>query len=70
MSNKLRNAPAEHRLIGACLTDSNVIESVIDGLGPGDFSDPRMGSIYAAVARVALRYWWRQGHQLVIATCR
>jgi hypothetical protein len=55
MSNKLRNAPAEHRLIGACLTDSNVIESVIDGLGPGDFSDPRMGSIYAAVARVALR---------------
>jgi hypothetical protein len=52
---KLTNAPAEHRLIGSCLTDSDVIEAVIDRLGPGDFSDSRMGSIYSTVARVALK---------------
>jgi hypothetical protein len=52
---KLANKPAEHRLLGACLTDSKVIDKVIDRVGPGDFIDERMGSIFSAIARVATR---------------
>lgn len=52
---KLTNTPAEHRLLGACMTNSNVIDKVIDRVGPGDFVDDRMGSVFSAIARVAIR---------------
>lgn len=54
MSN-LVNRPAEHRLLGACLTNNDVIDQIIDKVAPGDFADPRTGAIFSAIARVATR---------------
>jgi hypothetical protein len=53
--NKLINRPAEQRLLGACLTSADVIDQIIDKVAPGDFSDPRAGAIFSAIARVATR---------------
>lgn len=54
MSN-LSNAPAEKRLLSACLSDPKVIDLVIDKVAPGDFVNPKMGAIFSAIARVATR---------------
>jgi len=51
----LTNRPAEQRLLGACLNDPATFEKVAPKLGPGDFSDRRLGTIYSALARVALK---------------
>lgn len=52
---RLKNTPAEHRLLGACLTDPEAINQTIDKVAPGDFIDPRMGTIFSAIARVAVK---------------
>jgi hypothetical protein len=51
----LSNAPAEKRLLSACLSDPKVIDLVIDKVAPGDFVNPKMGTIFSAIARVATR---------------
>jgi hypothetical protein len=52
---RLKNSPAEYRLLGACLTNSEAINEIIDKVAPGDFADPRMGTIFSAIARVAVK---------------
>ena len=52
---RLKNTPAEHRLLGACLTNAETINDIIDKVAPGDFIDPRMGTIFSAIARVATK---------------
>lgn len=51
----LVNRPAEQRLLGSCLNNAAAVEKVAAKLGPGDFSDRRLGTIFSAIARVALR---------------
>jgi hypothetical protein len=53
---KLHNLPAEHRLVGACLKHPETIELIIDKIGPGDFSDAKLGSIFSAIARTASKW--------------
>lgn len=55
MSAAIANLTAEQRLLGACLTDPSVLDFIVDKLGPGDFSDWRLGLIYSATARVAAK---------------
>ena len=55
MSDDLVNRPAEQRLLAACMQDSNLLDRVVDKLSPGDFHDDRLGAVFSAIARVALR---------------
>ena len=50
----LANASAEQTLIGSLIAVPDAIDLVADKLGPGDFHEPKIGTIYAAVARLAL----------------
>ena len=50
----LSNAAAEQLVIGSVITTPGAIDIVAEKLGPGDFNEPRIGTIYAAVARLAL----------------
>lgn len=51
---KLANAAAEQLLIGSVITTEGAIDLVAEKVGPGDFYEPRIGTIYAASARLAL----------------
>jgi hypothetical protein len=51
---KLANAAAEQLLIGSVITTPGAIDLVAEKVGPGDFYEPRIGTIYAAAARLAL----------------
>lgn len=50
----LTNAAAEQLLIGSLIANPDFIDSVAEKIGPHDFHDPRIGTIYSAVARLAL----------------
>lgn len=50
----LTNAAAEQLLIGSLIANPDFIDSVAERIGPHDFHDPRIGTIYSAVARLAL----------------
>ena len=50
----LANAAAEQLLIGSIITTAEAIDLVAEKVGPGDFHEPRIGTIYAAAARLAL----------------
>jgi len=55
MSNfSLVNTVAEQQVVSACLNDGDMINTMVDIIGPSDFSNPKLGSIFASICRVAL----------------
>jgi hypothetical protein len=54
MSNKLTNAAAEQLVIGSVIATPGALDAIAEKLGPGDFHEPRIGTIYSAAARLAL----------------
>jgi hypothetical protein len=50
----LANSAAEQLVIGSVISNPEAIDLVAEKLGPGDFYEPRIGTIYAAAARLAL----------------
>ncbi|MEK9860275.1 MAG: DnaB-like helicase N-terminal domain-containing protein, partial [Alphaproteobacteria bacterium] len=49
------NLEAEQGLLGALLTDNNILEQINDGLREDHFFDPVHGRIFAAIARLVSR---------------
>ena len=52
---KLVNQPAEYTLLGSCLKTPEIFDRVIEKVGPQDFYDLRMGTIYSSMARAAIK---------------
>jgi hypothetical protein len=52
---KLINQPAEYTLVGSCLASPEILEKVIEKVGPQDFYDQRMGTIFSAIARATIK---------------
>ena len=50
----LTNASAEQLVIGSIIKNPETIDTVATKIGPQDFHEPRIGTIYAAAARLAL----------------
>lgn len=50
----LANAAAEQIVIGSVIADPNAVDLIATKLGPGDFHDARIGTLFSAVARLAL----------------
>lgn len=55
LMSKLINQPAEYTLVGSCLTNPDILEKVIERVGPQDFYDQRMGTIFSAIARATIK---------------
>ena len=54
MLKPLANSAAEHLIISSIISDANNIDIVASKIGPQDFYDARISTLYSAVARLAL----------------
>jgi hypothetical protein len=50
----LANAAAEQTVIGSVIANPEAIDLIATKLGPGDFHEPKIGTLFSAVARLAL----------------
>ncbi len=51
---QLTNAAAEQTVIGSVIANPDAVDLIANALGPGDFHEPKIGTLYSAVARLAL----------------